>query len=87
LSAQLLPTFADRECHVFNVTDPYGRNLSYLDRSRYFFFEVAPQFVLMRVSEPRTTTTTTTTKNNNNNNNSKKNVWITSEKSKYICDG
>jgi hypothetical protein len=35
--------FADRVCHVVSVTDPYGRILGFLDRSRYFFFEVAPQ--------------------------------------------
>jgi hypothetical protein len=23
--------------------DPYGRNLGFLDRSRYFFFQVVPQ--------------------------------------------
>jgi hypothetical protein len=28
--------FADRGCHVANVTDPYGRILDFLDRSRYF---------------------------------------------------
>jgi hypothetical protein len=33
---------ADRVCHVVSVTDPYGRIMSYLDRSRYFFFQVAP---------------------------------------------
>jgi CBS-domain-containing membrane protein len=35
-SAKLLPTFADRGCHVVSVTDPYGRILGFLDRSRYF---------------------------------------------------
>jgi hypothetical protein len=43
LSAKLVPTFADRGCHVFSVTDPYGRILGFLDRSRYFFFQVASQ--------------------------------------------
>jgi hypothetical protein len=43
LSAKLVPTFADRGCHVVSVTDPYGRILSFLDWSRYFFFQVAPQ--------------------------------------------
>jgi hypothetical protein len=43
LSADLLPTFAGRECRVVSVTDPYGRNLGFLDRSRYCFFQVAPQ--------------------------------------------
>jgi hypothetical protein len=43
LSAILVPTFADWGCHVGNVTDPYGRILGFLDRSRYIFFQVAPQ--------------------------------------------
>jgi hypothetical protein len=34
LSAKLIPTFADRGCHVVIVTDPYGHNLSFLDRFR-----------------------------------------------------
>jgi hypothetical protein len=42
LSAKLVPTFADRECHVVSVTDPYGRIFGFLDRNR-FFFQVAPQ--------------------------------------------
>jgi hypothetical protein len=36
LSAMGLPMFADRGCHVVSVTDPYGRILNFLDRSRYF---------------------------------------------------
>jgi hypothetical protein len=36
LSAKWLPTFADKRCHVVSVTDPYGRILGFLDRSRYF---------------------------------------------------
>jgi hypothetical protein len=28
--------FADTGCHVVSVTDPYGRILDFLDRSRYF---------------------------------------------------
>jgi hypothetical protein len=43
LSAKLLPTFADRGCHVVSVTDPYGGILGFVDRSSYFFFEVALQ--------------------------------------------
>jgi hypothetical protein len=42
LSTKLVPTFTDRGCHVVSVTDPYGRILSFLDRSCYFFFQVAP---------------------------------------------
>jgi CBS-domain-containing membrane protein len=29
LSAKLVPTFADRGCHVVSVTDPYGRILGF----------------------------------------------------------
>jgi hypothetical protein len=36
LSAKWLPTFADKGCHVVSVTDPYGRIVDFLDRSRYF---------------------------------------------------
>jgi hypothetical protein len=36
LSAKLVPTFADRGCRVVSATDPYGRILGFLDRSRYF---------------------------------------------------
>jgi hypothetical protein len=44
LSVKLVATFADRGCHVVSVTDLCGRILGFLDRSRYFFFQVAPQF-------------------------------------------
>jgi hypothetical protein len=43
LSAKFVPTFADRGCRVVRANDPYGRILEFLDRSRYFFFQVAPQ--------------------------------------------
>jgi hypothetical protein len=43
LSAKLKPTFVNRGCHVVSVTDPYSRNLGFLDRSSYFLFQVAPQ--------------------------------------------
>jgi hypothetical protein len=33
LSAKLVQPSADRECHVVNVTDPYGRILGFLDRT------------------------------------------------------
>jgi hypothetical protein len=35
--------FANRAYHVVSLTDPYGRILNFLDRSRYIFFQVAPQ--------------------------------------------
>jgi hypothetical protein len=31
------------ECRVVNAVDPYGRILGFIDRSSYFFFQVAPQ--------------------------------------------
>jgi hypothetical protein len=31
LSAKLVPNFEDRGCHVVSVSDPYGRNLGFLD--------------------------------------------------------
>jgi hypothetical protein len=40
LSAKLVPNFADRGCHVVSVTDPYGRNLGFLDRDCYVFFQL-----------------------------------------------
>jgi hypothetical protein len=41
LSTKVVLTFGDRGCCVVSVTDPYGRNLGFLYRSRYFFFQVA----------------------------------------------
>jgi hypothetical protein len=43
LSAKLMSTFVDRGCCVVSVTDPYGRILAFLDRSRYVSSKVAPQ--------------------------------------------
>jgi hypothetical protein len=47
LSAKLVPTFSDRGCHVVSVTDPHGNIHGFLDRSHYFFFQVAPQLYLI----------------------------------------
>jgi hypothetical protein len=33
-----------RGCRAVSEADPYGRNFDFLDRSRYFFFQVVPQF-------------------------------------------
>jgi hypothetical protein len=49
--------FADSECHVVSVTDPYGRILGFLDRSRYFSIN-SSSVVLMRLSGPRSRPTT-----------------------------
>jgi hypothetical protein len=44
LSAKLMPTFADRGVSRKSVRRiPYGRILGFLDRSRCFFSQVAPQ--------------------------------------------
>jgi hypothetical protein len=43
LLGEVVPTFADRGCRVVSATDPPGRILCFLDRSRYYFFQVAPQ--------------------------------------------
>jgi hypothetical protein len=43
LIGEVSVNFADRGSHVVSVTVPYGRILGFLDRSRYFFFQAAPQ--------------------------------------------
>jgi hypothetical protein len=43
-AVDLVPTFADRGCRVVSATDPFSRILGFLNLSRYFFFQVAPQF-------------------------------------------
>jgi hypothetical protein len=43
LVGEVSSNLADRGCHVVSVMDLYGLILSFLDRSRYFFFRVAPQ--------------------------------------------
>jgi hypothetical protein len=53
LLAKLVPTLADRACHVVSLTDPFGRILGFLDLSRYLFFQIAPQLYSTRLSELR----------------------------------
>jgi hypothetical protein len=48
LSAKLVPTIVVRGRHVIVVTDPSGSLLGFLDRRRYFFFQVAPQLYSRR---------------------------------------
>jgi hypothetical protein len=43
MSAKIVPSFAARGCHKISVTDLYSCILGFLERSRYFFFQVAPQ--------------------------------------------
>jgi hypothetical protein len=40
-------TFLDRGCRVVSATDPHCRTLSFLHWSRYYFFKVAPQLVVI----------------------------------------
>jgi hypothetical protein len=47
-----MPTSADRGCHVVSVTDLYGRILSFLDRSRYFFFQIPHQLYSRGLVDP-----------------------------------
>jgi hypothetical protein len=43
LSAMLVSTFTDRGYRVVSTTDPHDRILGFIDRNRYFLFQVAPQ--------------------------------------------
>jgi hypothetical protein len=52
MSAKLVTTFADGGCRVVNATDPHGRILGFLDRSRYYIFQVAPQLYSRGWVEP-----------------------------------
>jgi hypothetical protein len=45
--------FADRRCHVVSVTDPSGRISGFSRQEPLLFYQVAPQFVLTRLSGPR----------------------------------
>jgi hypothetical protein len=53
LLAKLVPTFANKGCCVVSATDSCGRILGFLDRSRYFLFQVAPPVIFTRLSGPR----------------------------------
>jgi hypothetical protein len=43
LVSEVSANFADRGFHMVSVTNPYCRILDFLDRSRCYFFQVAPQ--------------------------------------------
>jgi hypothetical protein len=43
LLEKLVPNSTDSGCHVVSETDSYVRILGSLERSSYFFFQVAPQ--------------------------------------------
>jgi hypothetical protein len=52
LLAKLVPTLSDRGCRVVSATDRYGGILGFLDRSRYFFLQVAPEMYSRRWVDP-----------------------------------
>jgi hypothetical protein len=39
-------------CRLVSAAHPYVRNVDFLDRIRYFFFQVAPQLYSTRLSGP-----------------------------------
>jgi hypothetical protein len=43
LVGEVSANFADRGCRVVSATDPNALILGFLDRSRYYFYEVVPQ--------------------------------------------
>jgi hypothetical protein len=43
LLAKLVLTFEGSRWQVVSVTEPYSRNFGFLERSRYFYFQVSPQ--------------------------------------------
>jgi hypothetical protein len=56
----LVPTFVDRGALLGQRgRSPTVVNLSFLDRSRYFLFQVASSFIITRLGGPRSTPTAT----------------------------
>nr|CAD7464254.1 unnamed protein product [Timema tahoe] len=45
--AKIVPTFEDICCHVVSTMNPPAVNLGFLDRSRYFFIQVAAHLIKM----------------------------------------
>jgi hypothetical protein len=58
LVGEVLPTCADRRCHVVSVTDSSGRISRFSRQEPLLFYQVAPPFVLTRLSAPRSRPTT-----------------------------
>jgi hypothetical protein len=52
MSAKLVPTFADRGCHVVSATDPHGRILGFIDTEPLLFLPSSSSIVLIRLSGP-----------------------------------
>jgi hypothetical protein len=57
LVGEVSAIFADRGCLVVSVTDSHGRILGFLDRSLYYFFQVAPQLYSTRLNSRSRPTT------------------------------
>jgi hypothetical protein len=47
LLAKLVPTFADRGCHVVSVTDPFGRILGFLLNRKISLYCVAQKLFII----------------------------------------
>jgi hypothetical protein len=58
VSAKLVTTFADKDVAKSALRIPCNRNLGFLDRSPYFFFQVLLSVVLTGLSGPRSRPTT-----------------------------
>jgi hypothetical protein len=58
LLAKLVPAFVDGGCRTVRATNPHGRILGILDRSRYYFLQVAPQLYSRGWSGPQSRPTT-----------------------------
>jgi hypothetical protein len=58
LSAKLVPTFADRGCHVISVTDPYDPYSRLSRPEPLLFLSSSSSIVLMRLSGPHSRPTT-----------------------------
>jgi hypothetical protein len=50
LSAKLVPTFADRECHVVSITDPYGHIPGFSRPEPLLFLPSSSPIALTRLS-------------------------------------
>jgi hypothetical protein len=59
LSVNCVPTFADKECHVVRVTDPYGRILGFSRPEPLLFLPSSSSIVLTRLSGSPSIPTTT----------------------------
>jgi hypothetical protein len=58
MSAKWLPTCVDRRRHVVSMTDPSGHISRFSRQEPLLFYQVAPQFVLTRLSAPCSRPTT-----------------------------